>query len=146
MRDCDKILRYAVAQALNGTVDVGGVIPVFDEAKSVSSTATKYILLSTQTQLNNNTQDSFMTDCTLDVEVCVRTGASVSKDTLDDIANAVLTILFPTPISDGIASPSMAQITNFQFERSITRTVEITSTESLVRKIITVKASIVQQF
>lgn len=145
MRDTQKILRAAVYNALNGTVNVGGVIPVYDEKRPSTSTASVYILLSTQQETSNDTQDAFITISSIDIEICQDTGSEVSKDTIDDISNEVLVILMPTRENSGLVSPSNMQILNLD-RRTITRAFEISPTQSILRKIITLSATIVQQF
>ncbi len=146
MRDTQKILRAAIYNALNGTVNVGGVIPVFDEARPVDSTASVYILLSTQQEVAEDTDETFITKSFIDIEVCQNTESAVSKDKIDDIGNEVLTILFPTAWSGGITQPSLMQIQNLRRDRTITRALEISPTKSILRKIITLSATMVQQF
>lgn len=145
MRDTQKPLRAAVYQALGGNVNVGGVIPVFDEKKSVTSSAKLYILLSTQQEVNSDTMDTFMTQSFLDIEVCQQSGSEVSKDDIDDVSDAVYAILFPSPYQSGLTNPSLMQIQNLRREKTITRALEISATESILRKIITVSALIIQQ-
>jgi hypothetical protein len=101
MRSTKKVMRSVIYQALNGQVNVGGVVPVYDEKRPDNSTADVYILLSTQQETELNTQDTFITESSIDIEVCQNTGAAVSKDKIDDIENNILTILMPTPGTDG---------------------------------------------
>jgi hypothetical protein len=146
MRDTQKVLRKAIYDALNGTVLYdSAVVPVFDEKRSITSTANLYILLSTQTETASDTSDAFMTISTIDIEVCHKTGSEVSKDTMDDVANEVLEILFPTAWSVGINNGSLMQIANLRRDRTVTRVIELSSTESVLRKIITLSATIVEQ-
>lgn len=146
MRDTQKILRSAIFQALNNTVVVNSAtIPVFDEIRSVSSTANLFILLSTQQETQNDTDDTFMTLSSIDIEVVHKSGASVSKDVMDDVGNAILTILFPSAWNEGIVQPSLMEIKNLRRDRTITRVVELSPTETVLRKIITISATIIQQ-
>ncbi len=146
MRDTQKILRSAIYQALNNTVVVNGnTIPVFDEARSVTSAANVFILLSTQQESANDTDDTFMTTSSIDLEVIHKTGAAVSKDLMDDVSNAILTILFPTAWTEGIVQPSLMDIKNLRRDRTISRTIEVSPTETILRKIITISATIIQQ-
>lgn len=141
MKDPDKILRHAIFNILNGSVSKG----VYDEKRPSTSTSNMYVLLSTQQQVENDTSDAFMTDCTIDIEVCQMTGSEVSKDEIDDLAEEVMEILFPTAWTDEL-SASGVQIQNLRRIRSITRALEISPTESILRKILTIQAIIVQQF
>lgn len=141
MRDTQKILRHAIFNALTGIS-----VPVYDEKKKVRDNTSLYVLLGTQQEQNDDTMDTFITLSTIDIEVCHKTGSEVSKDKMDDVGNEILERLFPTVQTDGITDPSGVQIQNLRRERTITRTIEITPTESMVRKIITISSQIVQQF
>jgi hypothetical protein len=146
LRDTTDILSTAVFDALNGHVAYNGTnIPVYDEKKKQGASADVYILFGTQQETNENTFETFMTNSVLDIEICHKTGSEVSKKTLSGVANEVLKILFPTPQTDGIVSPSGFEIQLFAFAGSITRAFEISQTESIVRKFIKVTATIVQQ-
>ena len=145
MRDTQKILRSVIYNALNGAVNVSGVIPVYDEKRPATSTSSVYILLSTQQEQDNSTSDAFITLSTIDIEVCQDTESEVSKDVIDDVGNEVLTVLFPTAFTYGITQPSNMQVMNLNRDRTITRAFEISPTKSILRKIITISATMVQQ-
>jgi hypothetical protein len=141
MKTTKKVLRKVVYDAISGIS-----VPVFDEKRSVSSTANFYVLLSTQQEVNSNSDDAFITLSSIDIEIVKKTGSEVSKDPVDDVEDEILSILHPLPQTDGIGSYSGMQIVNFRRDRSITRTLEISATESIVRTITTITAQIVQQF
>jgi hypothetical protein len=146
LRDTTEILATAVFNALNGQVTYNSAnVPVYDEKKKVNSSDKIYILFSTQQEVPDNTQGVFMTDSMLDLEVCYKTGSEISKTVLSQVANSVLQILFPTTDTVGIQDQSGFQIMNFEFAGSLTRTFEISPTESITRKFIKVKAKIIQQ-
>jgi hypothetical protein len=142
MKNTKKVLRKVIYDALNGVISV----PVFDEKKLSTSLANAYVLLSTQQEVNDNSQDSFMTLSSIDIEIYKKTGSEVSKDSVDDIEDEILAILHPLPATDGISTYSGFQVVNFRRDRSITRVVELSATESIVRTITTITATIVQQF
>lgn len=148
MRDTSKILRYAVYNALSGNITYGGTnIPVYDEKKKIHDKASVYVLLSTQQEVpGNDIQGVFDTESIIDLEICYKTGSEISKDVLDDVSNEVLQILLPTPTTIGIQQPSGFQIQNFRYSGSLTRTFEISQTESIVRKILKFSSTIIQQF
>lgn len=121
------------------------MILVSEEKRPETSSADVYILLSTQQEVENNDDSSFTTQSLIDIEVCQRTGASVSKDVIDDVEELLTNILQPTPITDGITDPSLIQILNFKRVRSLSRALEISPTESILRNIVTFQADIIQQ-
>jgi hypothetical protein len=146
MRDTTDILSTAVFDALNGHVVYNGTnIPVYDEKKKQGASADVYILFGTQQETNENTFETFMTNSILDIEICHKTGSEVSKKTLSGVANEMLKILFPTPQTDGITSPSGFEI-QFSLSPEVLRErLRSVQTESIVRKFIKVSATIVQQ-
>lgn len=147
MRDTTEVLANAVYGALNGNVSYNSHnVPVYDEKKRVNSTESLYILFSTQQEMPpDGVQGVFINDTFLDMEIVHKTQSEITKTILSRVANSILEKLFPTPNSVGIQQPSGFQIMNFEFAGSITRTVQISDTESIVRKFIKVKATIVQQ-
>jgi len=143
MRDTKKILRHAVYNALSGNVTYdGNPIPVYDEKNDNEPI---YILLSNQQEFDDNTSDAFITRSTLDYEVVEQTGYSVSKDAIDDINDQILTIIFPTPSTTGLTMPTGFQFLNLRRESSRSLAFEISATESIIRNITTITATIVQQ-
>lgn len=149
MKDTKRILRKAVYNCLLDSVTIdSSIIPVFDEKRRIGVTTNLYILLSTQQESDDNTSDAFMTDSSIDIEVVHRTGFEVSKDTIDDISNQILTLLIPDPNAD-TGLPTYAdplwQITLVRRVSSITRNFSITDTESVVAGIVTIQAKIIQQ-
>lgn len=146
MRDTSKILRNAVFAALDGNVQYNSQdVPGFDEKKKAGDTSLLYWCFSTQQETPQNTFDSFITDSVMDIEIIDRNAYEVSKDTVDDVANAILEILFPTANSDILTWPGFL-IQNFRYLGSITRVVDITPTEVIIRKFLKVQATIIQQF
>lgn len=147
MRDTTEILSNAIFQALNGSVSYNGqTIPVYDEKKKVGSTENIYILFSTQQEMPpDDVQMCFMNDSFLDIEIVHKTQSEVTKTILSRVANSILEILFPTPLTIGIVEPSGVQIPVFEYAGSVTRVFEVSPTESIVRKFIKVRAKIIQQ-
>lgn len=143
MKDTKKILRHAVFNALNGNITYdGNNVPVYDEKNENEDI---YILLSNQQETNEDTDSYFMTRSTIDYEVVCRTGFSVSKDAIDDINEDILEILIPTQNTTGLTIPSGFQFLNVRRESSRTLSLEISPTESIVRNITTISATIIQQ-
>lgn len=145
MRDTQKPYRLAIFSKLDGNVIYNGnQINIYDEKKKVGARDDVYILLSTQQESNNDTSDTFITRSSIDIEIVQRTGSEVSKDEIDDIGDAVLQILCPEPESADILTLNGFQFANLYREKTITRAVEISPTETIIRKIITMTCSIVQ--
>jgi len=142
LRDTSKQVRLAVFALLSGNVTG---FPVFDEKRLVSSTAVKYILLSTQQETPDVENDcTWINRSSIDIEVVQRTGSEVSKDEIDDAANTVLGLLIPTPLVTPMASVNL-QFQNATIESILSRNLSITETESLVTKVIRFVVTVVQQ-
>ena len=147
MRDTMDILQMAVFGALNGNLSYNSAnVPVYDEKKEVGQNDNLYVLLSTQQENDNpQTSDAFITDSSIDIEITHKTGFEVSKKVLNNISNQILEILIPTPSTNGMAVQNLFQIQNVRRTASITRNLSISETQSVLQKIITISAQIVEQ-
>lgn len=146
MKGIDKPYRLAIYNALNGNISYNGAnIPFYDELKSgVDSGVQLFALFSTQqTNLDQNF-DAFIHNCSIDIEIVTKFAASVTKDVLDDIEEAITTILFPDPHTFGIVQPAGLQIQSAYVSQTITITTAISPTESILRKIIKISSIITQ--
>lgn len=128
---------------LNGNL---GGIKVYDEKKKVGETDSVYVLLSTQTESPTEDNDcTFITKSIMDVEIIVKTGFEVTKDTMDDLANLILGLVVLSPQVSGLTVPSGFQFTNLYCSKSVSRNLTITNSESVLTKILTFVVNIVQQ-
>lgn len=119
---------------------------MYDEKRLVSSTASVYVLLSTQQEVPIEQNDcTWINSSSIDIEVYQKTGSEVSKDTIDDISNTILTLLIPTPSTNGLGSSSNLQFSGADCESVISRNLSISETESILIKIIRFVTTIVQQ-
>lgn len=139
MRDVQKPYQIAVYNKLNGAISV----TVYDEKKKVAATDTIYAILSTQQSTPEDTSDSFISKEAIDIEVIEKTGSEVSKINIHTVSNEIINTLCPTPFSD-LLSVNL-QISHVHVESIITRVFEVSSTETIVRKIIKIVSTITQQ-
>lgn len=141
MRDTSKQIRLAVFTALTGNIGY----PVYDEKRLVSATDDIFVVLGTQQEVpTNDTDCTWINRSAIDIEIQQRTGSEVSKDTIDDISNAILTILIPVPFVTNIMSVNLQfQLANV--DSIISRNVSISDTESVLVKVIRFVVTIVQQ-
>lgn len=143
MKETKKIIRQAIFDAIDGQVVVNSVtIPVYDEKNDGENI---YILLSNQQEADDNTSDTFITRSTIDIEVVQQTGYSVSKDDIDDITEQILEIVIPTPNTHGLTEPTGIQILNVRRESSRSLAMEISISETIIRNITTISATIIQK-
>lgn len=142
MRDLSKPFRLAVFSALNG--NTGGV-PIYDEKRLVSATDTTFIILSTQQQTPRDETDcTWVSNSSIDIEIYNKTGSEVSKDTIDDVSNTILGVLLPTVGVTGITSGGI-QFGYAYAESIISRNISISETESILQKIIRFTVQAVEQ-
>lgn len=150
MRNTKKALRKAVYDALSGNITYNDEdVSVFDEKRQAGlNSANIYILLSTQQE----SESEFQTDCnwctrsSMDIEIIVKTGFEVSKDTQDEIEQQILDILFPAYAGDALQDAvSGVCIQNLRRERSLTRNLTLSNSESVMQTIITITADITEQ-
>lgn len=142
MRDTSKQLRLAVFALLNGNVPG---YATYDEKRLVSSTANKYILLSTQQETPSNDNDSaWINTSSIDIEIVQKTGSEVSKDDIDEAANTILSILIPTPWNTPLTSGNL-QFQNATVGSIISRNLSLSETESIITKVIQFSVTITQQ-
>lgn len=142
MRDLSKPYRLAVAAAIAGIS-----VPVYDEKRWVQSTEQQFVILSTQQQTpspGNENDCTWISQCGIDIEIYDKTGSEVSKDTMDDIANEILTILLPAPFQTPLTSGNL-QFTNAYCESIISRNLSISETESVLVKVVRFVCQIIEQ-
>lgn len=142
MRDTAKQLRQAIFTCLNGVISV----PIYDEKKLVSSSVKTFVLLSTQQEILTEENDcTWITRSSIDIEIYHKTGSEVSKDLIDDLSNAILVRLMPTPQTTNIIDPSNLQFCNHKVDSIISRNISLSETESVLEKIIRFSVQIIQQ-
>jgi len=141
MRDLSRPYRLAIYAVLNGVISV----PVYDEKKKVASTETTFVILSTQQQTPVEENDcTWISRCSIDIEVIQKTGFEVTKDDIDDISNQICGILLPSQGITPIESPNL-QFTLPEIESIISRNVSITEPETVIVKILRFVCTIIQQ-
>jgi hypothetical protein len=150
MRNTKLALRKAVYDLLKDQIVIDEVtIPVFDEKRQAGvGSGNLFIVLSTQQE----SESTWQTDCnfcnrsSIDIEIMVKTAYEVTKDTQDDVEQQILDILFPSYVGDVLqdAVPGLC-IQNLRRERSLTRNLTLSNSESVMQTIITVVADITEQ-
>ncbi len=146
MRDTQKLLRMAVYNLISGQLSYNSTnVPVYDEKRKVGATDNIFVILSTQQETDDNTSDAFITDSSIDIEINHKSDFEVSKDAIDDVANQILTLILPTPSTDGFPVQSLFQITCVRRTSTITRNFSISDSQTIIAKIITISSKIVQQ-
>jgi hypothetical protein len=143
MKDTQKPLRHAMFNLLSGAITYdGNAVGVYDEMNDSDDI---YIVLSTQQETFDETSDTFITRSAITLEIVAKTGTTVSKDIVDDISDDIYTLLRPTTSTTGLVNPSGFQINNVFRESANTQVLQITATQSIVRKLITIVVTITEQ-
>lgn len=147
MRDAQYPLRLAIFGVLNGNLTYNGQpVNLYDEKKKVGSADKVYIVMGTQASTPVDDNDScFITDETIDLEILHKTEFEVTKDFIDDLSNQMYQQLIPTKLTDSLPDPTLMQIQYFDLRRAVTRSVEVTPTETIIAKIITFGCKVIQQ-
>lgn len=123
----------------------GNPVKLYDEKRKVGQADKVYMLFSTQQSTRDRTSETWITDERIDIEIIQRSEYEVTKDFIDDISEQLYTLLMPDPINDGLPDPSMMQIQHFELEQALTRSIQITDTETIIQKICTFSCKIIQQ-
>lgn len=140
MRDLSLPYRLAVAQVLDPLSTT-----FYDEKRWVQATDQVYGVFSTQQQTNMEENDcTFISRCSIDIEIIQKTGSEVSKDAIDMIGDEVCQALNPSPGVTPLTSGNL-QFVLPEIESIISRNVSITENETVIVKIIRFVCTIVQQ-
>ena len=143
MRDTCKPYRIAMFNLLNGNL---GGINVYDEKKKVGAADKVFVLLSTQQETQVEENDcSWITRSSIDLEIVAKSGSEVTKDTVDDLANLIIGLVLPTIQTSGLTAPSGFQFSGLVLEKTISRNISLSETESILTKILTFVTQIIEQ-
>lgn len=130
MIDTQAKIRQAFYEALNGNLTYNAVaVPLFDEM--ADTTASVYVILSTQTTTDYPTLNGLNTNETILLDIVHKTGFSITKDAIDNVSTQVLSIIIPTAGQHGLPDVGI-QFSNVRVESINTITFQI----GLVRKLI----------
>jgi hypothetical protein len=122
MNDYGYLIRKAYFEAINGQVTIAGsVIPIADEKLDTQLTEHDiYMLFKTQQVQQVNNKSYYAGTVTMNIDIVQRTKSVASKIVLDDVANQVLGILFPTKTTNGLNIDSPMRLSFARFENSNT--------------------------
>lgn len=146
MKDTQRILRHLIRDLIAGNLSYNGTtVTVYDEKIRDKQRPSLYVLFSTQQETDDNTDTSFTTDSSIDLEITHETEYEVSKDAIDEIGNQILELVIPAPDFPGYDYLGF-QVQEVRRTSTITRNFSITDSSSIVAKIITITCKITQQF
>ena len=104
MKDVKKLLRMAYYSLLNGNLTAGAyTIKVSEGVALVNDSNAIYVLLVSGKGVSQNTQQSWMMEEEMRIDIIGR-GSRFSMATIDDIGNQVLSLVLPTPQTNGLGN------------------------------------------
>lgn len=147
MRDAQYPLRMALFGVLTGQLTYNGQeVKLYDEKKKVGASDDVYIIMGTQLSVPSDENDcAWITTETIDLEILHRTEFEVTKDFIDQLSDQIYQLVMPTKLTTSLPDPNLMAIQHFDLQRAVTRSVEITPTETIIAKIITFTAKVIQQ-
>lgn len=110
MIDVKLPLRKAYYALLNGNIIYNAVaIPISSDIKKLSDNAAQaYIIMTGQTSTDNTNLAAFGSNEQIILDIVCKAQTRVNKETIDSIANQILTLVIPTPQTNGL--PAQAGI------------------------------------
>jgi hypothetical protein len=122
MIDYDTGLRKGYYDVLVGLVSINGsVIPVVDEKLDTQLTEHDiYIKLTTQNVVQQNNKSYFAASVDLSIDIVQLTLSVGGKLTVDDVADQIYNLLFPTKNTITVILPGPLKLTNAYLQNSTT--------------------------
>lgn len=137
MLDINKLVRYGVGQSLTGQLIYESVsVPVVDDVLTSDTNSDMYVLLGSQTAVEQSNFAKFAHDCTITLDIAHNTGFGVSKDGVDNVAQQIFTILQPTTITNGLTAQAGIQFSDLQKDSDSYLTMTLSDGSAVVRRII----------
>jgi hypothetical protein len=146
MIDYDTGLRKGYYDVLVGQVSINGsVIPVVDEKLDTQLTEHDiYIKLTTQNVVQQNNKSYFAANVDLNIDIVQITLSVGGKLTVDEVADQVYSLLFPTKNSIAVVLPSPLKLTVAHLQNSTTEPMRETPKGFITIKTLTFFNRIVQ--
>lgn len=142
------VLLKAVYSLLSGQLTYDGQpVPVYDKKRRVNMPATGlFVVLAGQRETDEpQTSDAFITLAEIDIELWHITEYEVSSDPINDVSNQLLQRLTPSPETDGFPVQNLFLIQNVRRVSASLEDFSIGQTDTLLRKNITISATITEQ-
>jgi len=145
MIDVKQPVRKSYYDLLNGAITFAGdPVPVVDDVKKLGDSSTLYVLLSNQSGADSSTFQTFDSDETIVLDIVFKSGARVNKETVDNIAGQIFSLLLPTPGVTGLTSPPGTQINCVRLKDDRYLTLTLNSSNSVVRRLLTLSMHVRQ--
>lgn len=121
MKDYGTILRKAYYDVIRNNVIVDSApVPIVDEKIEDQPNSSVIIKIGTQDTQQTNTKNHFRAQCRVTVEIIQFTQSVITKLLIDDVANQILTLLYPTRKTNTLIVPSPYQLPVSELETTDT--------------------------
>lgn len=145
MIDVHLPLRKAYYELLNNAVQYNSLpVPVGDELKPFAATVPVYIVLSTQTDRDQSTFQSFDSEHDINIEIVFKAQSRGNKGVLDLIASQVLNLVLPAPAQNGLPPQTGIQILCVRKTTDTDLALALNTSNTVIRRIITFRQYIRQ--
>lgn len=137
MIDVKKKIFDAYFSALDGQITFkGSPVPVVDEKLATGLNNTMYVVISSQTSIDESSFSHLEHETTILIDICHKTQDVANKKGVNEVAQQIFDIVRPTVTTTGIVAQSGVQITNVLLESDQSLSFELTHNKSLVRRLI----------
>jgi hypothetical protein len=129
-------IRKAYFDLLDGNIEyMGNPINIYDELHDEGDEE-MYVILSTQDDSDDTNKAQFVSDHTITIDVVTKFLTGARKFPSENIAEQIMGLVLPTPVTTGLISPTGLQITSVSYLGSNSLSVEQIGNYKVVRKII----------
>jgi hypothetical protein len=123
MNDVGEAVRKGFYNALNNAIaipgDPIGKVPIVDEKLDLNITENDlYMLIGGQQETTTNTKSNWGNEVDLSITIVNRRKATNSKTTIENIADQMLQILFPTRVTFGLSVDSPFRLSYTKYMNS----------------------------
>jgi len=147
MHDVQQQVRTAYYQLLNGNLTSNSnPVPIGDELRKFLDTENIYVILSSQSGVNDSNFRYFGSTEDIVIDIVFKAASRANKQVLDDVANQILNLVFPTdnPSVNNLPTQSGAQFLNVQLKDSRYMNLSLNNSSTVIRRLLTFRQTIVQ--
>lgn len=144
MKDTSYPIRKAFYELLNGVLSYNSVVvPVYDEV--LQADAQLYVIIASQTKANQDNFCTFVSDCTITLDIVCKSSFDFTKDAVDSVHNQIGQLVSSAPGQSNLPTQSGFQFSSVT-EDSITHIPTLQAEFGYVtRKLVTYRIRIVEQ-
>lgn len=153
MVDVQRYVRQAYYQLLNGNVTcaippatIPAVVPVGDELRKFADTDNIYIILSSQSGVDNRNFTFFMTYEEIVIDIVFKAASRANKQVLDSVANQVIALVLPSssPAINGLPAQAGMQFLDVYLRESRYMSLALNNSSTVIRRLLTFRQTVGQ--